>query len=147
MDFNKKSLRKLLMNLSVLLCAGLMNTFDHISDRALNEWPLWTALHFDEWMIWKVLHFGVLSALIIEVVYMQWYLSVHRRFPQKQMRNNMGRLAVLFILLSLLHVAKCNFVTHDGAVARYLWYAYYIPLTFGPLFLFYAALYFGKADD
>ena len=41
-------------------------------------------------------------------------------------------LTLSFFLLNLLRVMKYSFVTPGGAPARYLWYAYYIPLTFGP---------------
>ena len=104
------------------------------------------AKHYLEFT-WGLLHSGMTKSVFILLVLLEWVLSVRRRFPQKQMRSNVTVFAALFILLELLTTMKYCMVTHGGTVARYLWYAYYFPLVFGPLFMFYAALCFGKSDD
>ncbi|MDR9824326.1 histidine kinase N-terminal 7TM domain-containing protein, partial [Vibrio sp. FNV 38] len=95
----------------------------------------------------KIIHFGVLSSLILECVYLQWCFSALRRFPQTQMRRSITLFVASFMLLSVLTIAKYNFIHPGSTTARYLWYAYYIPFTFAPTFLVRASLCFGKADD
>ena len=137
MEFNRKTLRKIMAYFLPLLFSFLLNTFDHIPIQG----------DIQKWEYLPIMHFGVLSSLLIEAVYIQWYFSVRRRFPQKQMRGNVTLFMAAFILLSLLQLMKYSYVTQGGTAARYLWYAYYVPLTFGPLFMVHASLYFGKPDD
>ena len=137
MDHSRKTLRNSLRYLLPLLCAGMLNLADGVPFR-LNLWDRG---------VFQLVHSGVLASLLIEAVYIQWAVSIRRRFPQKQMRSNTTLFAAAFILLSLFPVIKYSFVTQGGTAARYLWYAYYIPLTFGPPFMVHASLYFGKPDD
>ncbi|MCR5042493.1 MAG: hypothetical protein K6C36_10405 [Clostridia bacterium] len=89
---------------------------------------------------------GVVSAVIIQTVYIHWCFSVRRRFPQKQMRLDITLFAAAFILLSVLRPIKYSFVVPGSTAARYIWYAYYIPLTFGPAFMLHASMFFGRPD-
>ena len=130
MHFNKQSLFRLLSYVVPLSLAGLVVIAEH---------------HLE--LTWGYLHGGVTKSVIIVLVMLEWLLSVWRRFPQKQMRSNVTVFAALFILLELLSTVKFCMVTRGGTAARLLWYAYYFPLVFGPLFMFYAALCFGKPDD
>ena len=137
MDHSRKILRNSLLYLLPLLCAGILNLVDGVPFR-LNLWDRG---------VFQLVHSGVLASLLIEAVYIQWAFSIRRRFPQKQMRGNTTLFAAAFILLSIFPVVKYSFVTQGGTAARHLWYAYYIPLTFGPPFMVHASLYFGKPDD
>ncbi len=127
-----KGIGRFLSYLVPLLLAGALNLVKY---------------QFVPLQLFGFLHAGVVSSILIETVYLQWFLSVRRRFPQKQMRRHVAVFAVLFMLLSLLRVIKYCFVSLGSTTARYLWYAYYIPLIFGPLFMVYASLYFGKPDN
>ena len=93
------------------------------------------------------IHTGLTAAVIIELVFFQWYRSVRRRFPQEGMRRNIGICAMLFLGLNVLRVIKYFFVSPGGTAERYIWYLYYVPLIFGPLMMAHASLYFGKPDD
>ena len=130
MRFKKEPLYHLLSYAVPLFLAGLLN-----SEALVFKWRT------------GFLHGGIASSVIILLVYMQWARSVYRRFPQKQMRGTVTAFALLFMMLSPLRVVKYCMVTPDGMAARYLWYAYYVPLIFGPLFMFYVALCFGQPDD
>lgn len=130
MRFNKQSLFRLLSYVVPLFLAGLVVVSEH---------------HLE--LTWGYLHGCVTKSVFIVLVLLEWILSVRRRFPQKQMRSNVTVFAALFILLELLSTVKFCMVTYGGTAARLLWYAYYFPLVFGPLFMFYAALCFGKPDD
>lgn len=137
MDRGKKITRAVLMYLIPFLCAALLNLTDGNPIRL----SVWDSGFF------SLIHNGVLASLLIEGVYILWVFSIRRRFPQKQMRGNATLFAAAFILLSLLSCVKYSFAAHGSAAARYLWYAYYTPLTFGPLFMVHASMYFGKPDD
>ena len=129
MRFNKQSLFRLLSYVVPLFLAGLAVVSEH---------------HLE---LRGYLHGCVTKSVFIVLVLLEWILSVRRRFPQKQLRSSVTTFAAFFMLLSLLSTMKYCMVTQGGTAARYLWYAYYPALVFGSLFMFYAALCFGKSDD
>ncbi|MBQ6164996.1 MAG: hypothetical protein IJK23_11030 [Clostridia bacterium] len=135
MDLGKKSVRNLILYLVPILCAGLMNAAEHL--------PVKISVPANA----DFLHGGAISSLIIGTVCLHWCLSVRRRFPQKHMRNNVSLFASALILLPVLRAVKSAYLYPGATAARYIWYVYYIPMTFGPLFMVHASLYFGKADD
>lgn len=130
MRFGKRSVYRFLSYLVPLSLAGLAVVSEHYLE-----------------LRWGYLHGAVTKSVFISLVLLEWILSVRRRFPQKQLRSNVTAFAVLFMLLELLSTVKYCMVTQGGTAARWLWYAYYLPLVFAPLFMFYAALCFGKPDD
>ena len=89
----------------------------------------------------------ILSCVVFNAIYVGWGFSVFRRFPQRRMRGCMAMVVVAFVMLGLLRTAKYAYVVWDGVLARHLWYAYYIPIIFGSLLMFRAALHLGKPDD
>ena len=129
MDLNRASLGRMLAYLATLVCVALMNNASGIPAQ------------------WNVLHLGVISSAVLFTACLQWRLSVRRRFPQKQMRGNITLFVDSLMLLCVLRAVKYAFTPLGGDAARYLWYAYYIPFTFGPVFLFLASLSLGRADD
>lgn len=136
MDPIRKKLKNALY-LIPLFCAGILNMVDGSPFR-LSIWNRG---------VLQLVHCGVLTSLLIEAVYIYWIFSIRRRFPQKQMRGNATLFAAAFTLLSVLSCVKYSFAAPGGTAARYLWYAYYTPLTFGPIFMVHASMYFGKPDD
>lgn len=130
MSFNKQSLYRLLSYLVPLSLAGLV-----VYAKQYLEYT------------WGYLHSGITKSVFILLVLLEWVLSVRRRFPQKQLRSSVTTFAAIFMLLEMLTTMKYCMVTQGGTAARYLWYAYYPALVFGSLFMFYAALCFGKSDD
>ena len=127
MDFSKKALRNLIVYLALLL--GVVMLDSNASLRHLG------------------LPFGRAVPLLLNTIYLHWLFSVRRRFPQKQMRKNITLFVAAFLVLGLIRVAKYNYTAYNGNAQRWLWLAYYVPLVFGPLFMFFASLYIGKPDD
>ncbi len=126
MDLSKKAIRNVIVYTVLLFCVGFLNDI--------------SAEH----------HYGLplfAMPLLTDTIYLHWFFSVRRRFPQKHMRMQITLLAAAFIALSLLKVAKYNFTQTDSTLQRYLWYAYYVPFLFGPVFIFSASLSFGKPND
>ncbi len=122
LDLNSKKLRELLSYLIPLAIVGSMNLRGTYQLRFYVPGPA-----------------GITSSLILAGVCLKWCFSVRRRFPQKQMRNNMTLFSAAFILLSLLSHIKYSFAPPGGTAARYLWYAYYNPAdlrtaVYGPRF-------------
>lgn len=131
MDINKKSMRRLISLIIPVFFAGFLRTV---------VLPVKVfALIF--------IHFGETSSVIFLCVIMYWYFNVRRSFPQKQLRYNVAFFTAMFILLKVLTIIKYYFVIPGSSVARYLWYAYYFPLTFAPVFMLFASLHFGKPDN
>ena len=75
-----------------------------------------------------------------------WGLSLYRRIVQAQARRYLCSVAVLMLLWLNFKALKYYIVTDVHAV-RYLWYLYYLPLVYIPLFMLFAALCIGKAED
>lgn len=125
MDLSKKGLRTGLLCLALVVGLGLFNEIK-------------LGLHYP----------GLLfNCLVLCAVYVAWGFSVYRRFPQKQMRFYLSLLVMMFVLLNLLRTAKYGFVGWNGSFQRFLWYGYYLPIVFGPLLMFRAALSIGKPND
>ncbi len=127
MDFSKKALRNLIVYLALLTGVIL---FDRYTSRQHMGLP-----------------FGIAVPLLLNTIYLHWLFSVRRRFPQTQMGKNITLFVAAFLVLSLIRVAKYNYTSLNSDMQRWLWLAYYVPLVFGPLFMFYASLYIGKPDD
>ena len=86
---------------------------------------------------------GILRSLIYIALYIGWGISVSKRIIQVQVR--------LYLILSSCSmvfwfvIRSTNyFFTGDAAIKRYLWYWYYLPMLFIPLFSLFVALSLGK---
>lgn len=88
-------------------------------------------------LIRPMLHLGLFSA---------WGFSLYRRVVQKQARLYFCGIAVLMVLWLNIKALKYYIVTDIGA-ARYLWYLYYLPLVYIPLFILFTALFIGNPED
>lgn len=75
-----------------------------------------------------------------------WGLSLYRRIVQARARRYLCGVAVLMLLWLNFKALKYYIVTDVHAI-RYLWYLYYLPLVYIPLFMLFAALFIGKAED
>lgn len=83
------------------------------------------------------LHIGLFTA---------WGLSLSRRVVQKQARRYLCGVVILMVLWNNLKLLKYYIVT-DMDVDRYLWYLYYLPMVYIPLFMLHTSLLIGKTED
>lgn len=75
-----------------------------------------------------------------------WGFSLYHRIVQMQARWYLCGIAILMLFWLHLKVLKYYIVMDVNAV-RYLWYLYYLPLLYIPLFALFAALFLGKAES
>lgn len=75
-----------------------------------------------------------------------WGVSVFRRILHRAVRTQLLLGCAMAVLWLLLRAVKYRFFAED-AIARYLWYLYYVPQIFAPLFSFFAAVQLGKRED
>ena len=74
-----------------------------------------------------------------------WCLSIRKRIIQTQVRHYLTVISVLMIVWLLFRTVK--FCISRGDVARHLWYLYYIPMLFIPLFSLFVANSLGKPEN
>lgn len=84
-----------------------------------------------------LLHIGLITA---------WGFSIYQRVVQKQARRYLCGIAVLMILWLNFKDMK-YYICTDVNVSRYFWYLYYLPLAVIPLYMLFASLFIGKAED
>ena len=87
-----------------------------------------------------------IRALLYLLLFALWGFSLDRRIIQKQALHCMRMTAALMIVWLVLRTLKYEVVT-DLTVARYIWYLYYLPMLFIPLFGVYIALSLGRAEE
>ncbi len=73
-----------------------------------------------------------------------WLYSVKRRFLNGYMKRYLISSALFMVCFIVSRLIKYVFVRQDAAAARYLWYAYYIPIIICPYFLLMAAFHIGQ---
>ncbi len=69
-----------------------------------------------------------------------WGLSIRRRILDIKVRHRIMTSCVFMILLFMLRMCKFSFFPDLVEIEEMVWYAYYIPMTAIPLFMFFAAL-------
>lgn len=81
-----------------------------------------------------------MSAFSYCVLVIIWGLSIRRRILDIKVRHRIMTSCVFMILLFLLRMCKFSFFPDLVDIEEMVWYAYYIPMTAIPLFMFFAAL-------
>ena len=79
-------------------------------------------------------------------IFSMWGFSVNGRIMQTQARRFLACVSVLAVFWIAVREIKYRFVL-SPVIIRYLWYSYYVPLLFVPLFALFVALSLGKAED
>lgn len=86
---------------------------------------------------------GIVRSLIYIALYIGWGISVSKRIIQVQVRHYLiavsGLMVFWFVIRSMRY-----FFTADVEIERYLWYLYYLPMLFIPLFSLFVAISLGK---
>ncbi|MGN1481925.1 histidine kinase N-terminal 7TM domain-containing protein [Porcipelethomonas sp.] len=92
---------------------------------------------------------GLFRSLIYIGIYIAWGVSVKNRVMQKQVCKYLIAIASLMILWFLIRTIKFHFIsdTVQFGIKRYLWYLYYLPMLFIPMFAMLIALSIGKSEN
>lgn len=86
---------------------------------------------------------GIVRSLIYIALYIGWGISVSKRIIQTQVRHYMVSVSGLMVFWFVIRTIKYFFITDIGIV-RQLWYWFYLPMLFIPLFSLFVAISLGK---
>ena len=86
---------------------------------------------------------GILRSLIYIALYFGWGISVSKRIIQVQVRRYLISVSCLMVFWFVIRSTR-YFFTEDAVIERYLWYWYYLPMMFIPLFSLFVAISLGK---
>ena len=86
---------------------------------------------------------GILRSLIYIALYFGWGISVSKRIIQVQVRRYLISVSCLMVFWFVIRSTR-YFFTEDAVIERYLWYWYYLPMLFIPLFSLFVAISLGK---
>ncbi len=89
---------------------------------------------------------GIVRSLIYIALYIGWGISVSKRIIQTQVRHYMVSVSGLMVFWFVIRSMKYYFITDIG-IARQLWYWYYLPMLFIPLFSLFVAISLGKSKN
>lgn len=101
------------------------------------------AYYFSIWFI----PFWFPTSEAYSLLLLAWAVSVYRRILQMKVRRSFILGAGLLISMFLLRLWRYNMASAVSPLSRYLWYAYYLPMTAVPLAAFAAAVHMGRAED
>lgn len=90
--------------------------------------------------------FSYLRSFIYIGMFAAWGLSVRQRIVQNQIRRYLTGVALLLILWFTFRSAK-YFIFWQPIAIRYLWYLFYLPMLFVPMFALLIAMSLGKPDE
>lgn len=90
-------------------------------------------------------YMSYIRAALYLMLFALWGYSLDRRIIQTLALHCMRLTAALMLVWLILRTLKYEVVT-DITVARYIWYLYYLPMLFIPLFGVYIALSLGKSE-
>lgn len=89
---------------------------------------------------------GLSRTFIYIGLYIGWGISVSKRIVQAQVRRNLVAVALLNVFWFVIRSMKYYFVS-DPALSRQLWYWYYFPMLFIPLFSVFISMSLGKPEN
>lgn len=89
--------------------------------------------------------YNFIRAGLYLLLFSAWGFSLDRRIIQKQVLHYLRMISALIIWISLRTV-KYELVS-DPTASRYLWYFYYLPMLFIPLFGVFIAMTLGKSEN
>ena len=92
---------------------------------------------------------GLVRSGIYIFLFVAWGVLIDRRIIQTQIRRYMIGIAGVMVFWFLLRTWKHHFIPAEALpdVARYIWYAYYIPLLMLPVLALFAAVSLGKPEQ
>lgn len=90
--------------------------------------------------------YNFIRAGLYLLLFSAWGFSLDRRIIQKQVLHYLRMISALIIIWLSLRTVKYELVS-DPTVSRYLWYLYYLPMLFIPLFGVFIAMTLGKSEN
>lgn len=97
--------------------------------------------------VFKMLLVMIRSVIQISLV-IGWCSSVGTRIINKQVRHYLIAVGILLAFWLILRTCKWEFIAQNGThLGRYLWYGYYIPMVFVPLFGVFIIDHIGKNEN
>lgn len=91
----------------------------------------------------KIFFFG--AQIIFFALCAWWVVSLVRRVAIKGIRNGLIATVASFALMLFIKILKYSFFAGE-VETRYLWYSFYIPLCFAPVFLLFSIIETEKPD-
>ncbi len=79
-------------------------------------------------------------------LYIGWGISVSKRVIQEQVRHYLVSVSGLMVFWFVIRSIKYFFIA-DAGTARQLWYCYYLPMLFIPLFSAFLAISLGEPGN
>ena len=89
---------------------------------------------------------GIARSLIYIALYIGWGISVSKRIIQVQVRHYLIAVSGLMVFWFVIRSMRYFFITDIG-ISRQLWYLYYLPMLFIPLFSLFVAISLGKPEN
>lgn len=89
---------------------------------------------------------GIVRSLLYLGLFTAWGISLRRRVMQPQAKHFLTSIAGLIVFWLLDRTIKYFFVASAAAV-RYLWYGFYLPMLFIPLFAVFVAASLDKPEN
>lgn len=89
---------------------------------------------------------GLARSFIYIFLMSAWGISIRRRIIQPQVRRYLSAIAALIVFWVLIRTLK-YFLPAPPVIERYLWYLFYLPLLFIPVFSVFVAFSLGKGED
>lgn len=86
---------------------------------------------------------GIVRSLIYITLYSGWGISVSKRIIQTQVRHYMVSVSGVMVFWFVIRTIKYFFISDIGIV-RQLWYWFYLPMLFIPLFSLFVAISLGR---
>ena len=118
-------------NLKIYFLVSMM-VFCAIVLRVLAKYDIW------------IVPGGIARSLVYITLYRGWGISVRNRIIQTQVRRYLISIAGLMASWFVIRSTKYYF-TADITIERQLWYWYYLPMLFIPLFSVFVAISLGKS--
>ena len=120
-------------NLKIYFLVSMM-VFCAIVLRVLGKYDIW------------IVPGGIARSLIYIALYIGWGISVRNRIIQTQVRRYLISIAGLMAFWFVIRSTK-YFFTADITIGRQLWYCYYLPTLFIPLFSVFVSISLGKSAN
>ena len=90
--------------------------------------------------------FGIMRTMTYIGLYIGWGISVSKRVIQEQVRHYLVSVSGLMVFWFVIRSIKYFFIA-DAGTARQLWYCYYLPMLFIPLFSAFLAISLGEPGN
>lgn len=127
MHLSKETRRAYLALLACVVLGAVIRWYVHVTPVSVSYTPISFACHA--------------VGLIL------WWRLMRRRFVRREVLVICSLIVALLLLLLFTQTFKYEFVLNGTALSRYLWYAYYVPISFVPTLLFLSTLYMGRQQN